>query len=464
MILTLAIRSLATRPLRTALLACGFGFGIAVMAALLGVGEVILAQSRSPALQGGGDVVIHGRFGVVNSARFLLANVLGAPDVAPRIAAASPSRRSTVFLIHGQRAIPVVARGGVPSLEKAVGDPEVSSAASWRDVPRDRPWLSPAPSDLLRAMDRFHPIPDSPEFARSWAEWLYFNGRTADGRTRFYLTFIVGPNTAGDERRGAGVRLQIDRDGRMTRHAKGEEVDGRRVLAEAPNLEIAGSRVRLDGVRYQIDLALPGASGRLDLESLGHSLPPAVLQGARGWISGYTAPVLAGRLNGWIDLGGERVVFENAPGYHDHNWGFWEGVRWQWGQVADAGFSFIYGRVFPPASVADVDRIPGFLGVLGPAGPLAFSTTVSIEDNASSSGTPRRVVRARGAKLDVELTFTPERVERTPMTMTASESGPALDFLQLSGEYVVKGRVADRELDFRSRGSAETFEPRGKSR
>ena len=34
MILRLALRSLATRPIRTAVLACGFGFGIAVMAAL----------------------------------------------------------------------------------------------------------------------------------------------------------------------------------------------------------------------------------------------------------------------------------------------------------------------------------------------------------------------------------------------------------------------------------------------
>jgi hypothetical protein len=406
--------------------------------------------------------VLHGRFGVVDSARFLLANVLGAPDIAPRIAAASPSRRSTIFLIHRQRAIPVVAKGGVPSLEKAVGDPEVRNVTAWRDTPGDRPWLAPAPGDLLRAMDRFHAIPNLPEFSSSWAEWLYFNGRTADGRTRFYLTFIVGPATAEAGKRGAGVRLQIDRAGRLTRHAKGEEVDAHRVLAEAPNLEIAGSQVRLDGVRYQIDLALPGASGRLELESLGHSLPPATLQGARGWISGYTAPVLAGRLNGWIDVGGERIVFENAPGYHDHNWGFWEGVRWQWGQVADGGFSFIYGRVLPPATVADVDRIPGFLGVLGPEGPLAFSTTVSIDDNRSASGTPLRVVRARGAKLNVELTFTAERVERSQMAMTATASGPAMDFLQLSGEYVVKGRVADRELDFRARGAAETFEPRGK--
>ena len=41
------------------------------------------------------------------------------------------------------------------------------------------------------ALDRFHPIPDVPLRADSWAEWLYFNGRAGD--TRFYLTFMVGP-------------------------------------------------------------------------------------------------------------------------------------------------------------------------------------------------------------------------------------------------------------------------------
>jgi hypothetical protein len=42
MITRLALRSLATRPLRTVILAVGFGLGVAVMAILLGVGEVVL--------------------------------------------------------------------------------------------------------------------------------------------------------------------------------------------------------------------------------------------------------------------------------------------------------------------------------------------------------------------------------------------------------------------------------------
>ena len=95
MILRLALRSLATRPVRTAVLACGFGFGIAVMAALLGVGDVILEQAHSPALEGGGDVVISGRFGPLENARFLIASVLGSPDIAAQTIGVSPSRQAS---------------------------------------------------------------------------------------------------------------------------------------------------------------------------------------------------------------------------------------------------------------------------------------------------------------------------------------------------------------------------------
>jgi hypothetical protein len=47
MMLTLAIRSLFARPVRSLVLAGGFGLGVAVMAALLGIGGVILEQARA---------------------------------------------------------------------------------------------------------------------------------------------------------------------------------------------------------------------------------------------------------------------------------------------------------------------------------------------------------------------------------------------------------------------------------
>ena len=94
MILKLALRSLAVRPVRTAVLACGFGLGIAVMAELLGVGDVILDQARSPALQGGGDLVVSGALGSVDNARYVLSILRGMAAPRSQVVAASPSRRS----------------------------------------------------------------------------------------------------------------------------------------------------------------------------------------------------------------------------------------------------------------------------------------------------------------------------------------------------------------------------------
>src|SRR5204863_6202860 len=156
---------------------------------------VILDQARSPALQGGGDLVVSGTLGSVDNARYVLSIVRGTTVTGPQVVAASPSRRSSLYLIKPGMILPIVARGGVPSLEKAVGDKEAGGVGVWTDAPGDARWTTVDPSDVLRAMDRFHQPPDVAEFSSSWAEWLYFNGRTTDGRVRFYLTFLVGPST-----------------------------------------------------------------------------------------------------------------------------------------------------------------------------------------------------------------------------------------------------------------------------
>jgi hypothetical protein len=454
MIVRLAFRSLSVRPIRTAVLACGFGLGIAVMAALLGVGEVILEQARSPVLQGGGDVLVTGAFGAVENAPFVLSVVRA---LAPT---ASPTRRSTIYLMNHGDPLPVLARGGVPSLEKAVGDGEVKDAAVWTDAPSDARWTRVDSGSVMRALDRFHAQPDVPEFASSWAEWLYFNGRTPDGRVRFYLTFMVGPIVRPGFR-SAGVHLQLDRDGRTSNYVASEVVDEHTVLDTAPALDIAGNRVRLQGERYELQLQMQGASGRLTLDPApGRSIPPAVLRGARGWLSGYTVPVLSGRLGGTLTIGADTLAFDGAEGYHDHNWGFWRDVRWQWGQVSAGGLSFIYGRVFPPEDVAAVDRIPGFLGVLDDSGLVGVATNVSITERRSGtdvSTAPSSIdVTARAIGLDLHLEFVADRVIRRPVSLAGGES----DFIQLGGTYRVQGRAGGRTIDVSARGAAETFQQR----
>lgn len=462
MIVKLARRSLFAHPVRSAVLAAGFGTGVAVMAILLGVSQVVLEQARSPVLVGGGDVVVTSTGGGITAARVLLASTLRTPPLAGRARTASPWTRTPLYLVREESATPVRARGGIPSLERALGDPEVSGATAWVDAPSDAAWVSPDPADVLRDIDRFRPVPDVPARAASWAEWLYFNGRSRTAR--FYLTFLVGP-AGPDGRRAAGVRLQVDRGGRVESFEAAAALDEVAVAA-APELTIGANRIRLLGMRYQITLDLRGRGGRRAVGDLfiqattGRLMPPIEIHGAGGWRSGYVVPVISGALGGTFLVNGERVSFDEGVGYHDHNWGFWQGVSWQWGQVQSGDMSVVFGRVFPPADAADPNRIPGFLVAIGPNGPIGYATYLTIDEvNAPGTFRPQRLtVRGRSLSIDLTLTFDVE-----DLVVNRMEGGPFatdLDFLQLRGRYRVAGTAAGQTLAFESAGSAETFRGR----
>jgi len=455
----LALRSLTAHPIRSGVLAAGFGVGVAVMAILLGVAGIVLEQAQAPALAGGGDVLI--RLSLPVPARLVLSGTLQSDALRPRIRAAGASHSTDLFLLHDGTATRVAARGGIPSVERALGDPETASDGAWRDTAADTAWMTAPPDQVLRMLDRFHGIPDGTAWGNSWAEWLYFNGRSNDAS--FYLTFLVGPRTANGTR-SAGVRLQLERNGQMESFSGGAELTDAE-LSRAPDLTIGGSSVMLDGMRYRIHLDLADARGHkavgdLSLEATaGRLVPPIEITGARGWRTGYVVPVMSGALDGAIEIDGARISLEGARGYHDHNWGFWQGVSWQWGQAQQGGLSVIYGRVFPPREAADPETMPGFVGVLGPDGPLGYSTDVRISEENDDRGQPRRIsVRARGSALNLDLRF--DVVSAVTSHMTQGPLANGVDFVQMRGQYTVSGRTGSREITFTAPGAAETF--RGK--
>jgi len=465
MILRLAIRSLFTHPVRTLVLACGFGLGVGVMAMLLGVGEVILDQARSPVLSGAGDVIIASNAGRLPSARWILSSGLRQAGPEGRVRVASPSQRATLYLVRNGRTVPIRAHGGIPSLEREVGDGETAGVSAWTDATSDAAWASPDPAAALMALDRFHPIPDVPSRAESWAEWLYFNGR--EGDTRFYLTFMVAARR-GEGSRDAGVRLQFERAGTRASYSERHEVNEADILKDAPNLTIGTSRVRLEGLRYHITFDLPAESpgtgrvtGDIFIDALpGRALPPLTIHGAGGWVSGYVVPVMSGRLNGTLTVDRQPITFHDGTGYHDHNWGFWKDVSWRWGQVQHGDLSLVYGRIHPPADAGDAERIPGFLAAIGPDGPVGYASNVTIEEtNEDDTGRPRGIrVTGRGSSLDVTMELT---IDSTVVTQTRTGFlGGGLDFLQMRANYRVRGRAGDREVDFTAPGSAETFRGR----
>ena len=457
MIGRLALRSLTAHPVRTAVLAAGFGVGVAVMAILLGVAGIVLEQAQAPALVGGGDVLI--RLSEQVPARLVLSGTLQADALRSRIRTASPAHRTALFLLRdGQAPLRVPARGGIPSLERAIADEETSGVSAWTDSPDDVAWAASTPDAVLGQVDRFHPIPDAPEWQDSWAEWLYFNGRSAEGH--FYMTFLVGPANA-EGKRVAGVRLQLERNGAIESYRDAALLTEEEVR-RAPDLTIGGSSVRLDGMRYRVHLDLSGprgqrATGDLTLQATaGRLVPPLEIAGARGWRTGYVVPVMSGALDGSVTAGGRTVSFAGGTGYHDHNWGFWRNVSWQWGQVQHDDLAFIYGRVFPPPDAADPDRIPGFVGAIGPDGPLGYATDVRITETNRPDGQPASIsVRARGTALDLTLRFDVASVETTRMADGPMANG--VDFLQMRGAYTVSGAVGQRRTSFTAPGAAETF-------
>ena len=463
MILTLALRSLLSRPIRSLVLAGGFGFGVAVMAALLGIGGVILDQARAPQLSGGGDVVISGPAGRVHNARFILSNVLANGPLATRVAAASPVTQAALYLVDARGPALVHARGSVPGLERAVGNDEAGDVPGWTDSPRDLGWSAPNPADVLRTLDRFHAIPDVPARASSWAEWLYFNGRAGDAR--FYLTFIAGPRRESGART-LGIRLQLERGGALESFSDAIDVSDA-ALATAPDIAAGRNGIRLDGLDYRIHFDLPAESGKgraagdITLTATpGRSMPPFELRGAGGWVSGYVVPVISGSLAGTIRVRTDAIDLTGGAGYHDHNWGFWEGVRWQWGQVHGNDLSFVYGRVYPPPDAADATRVPGFLVALGADGPVGYATDVAIEEsNDPTTNRPRHII-VRAQSESVALTMSLDVEQTTSTHMRAGSFGAGMDFLQLRATYDVSGRAGGRNISFSAQGSAETFRGR----
>jgi hypothetical protein len=100
--------------------------------------------------------------------------------------------------------------------------------------------------------------------------------------------------------------------------------------------------------------------------------------------------------------------------------------------------------------------VPGFVGGLGPDGPIGFATDVTITEENDARGQPRRItIAGRSPAIDVRLNFEVSSVVSTRMNQ--GPIGAGVTFLQMRGEYDVTGRAGDRTVHFTAPGSAETF-------
>jgi hypothetical protein len=172
-------------------------------------------------------------------------------------------------------------------------------------------------------------------------------------------------------------------------------------------------------------------------------------------VSGYVVPVMSGSWQGRLIARGKSIEIEGAAGYHDHNWGFWEGVTWQWGQVQGGGLSFVYGRVRPPSDVADPERLPAFMMALGPDGPIGYSTDVTItETDRPGEDAPQSIV-VRGHHEAFAVTI--DMTSITSAVRSRFDRSSGVNLVQMHADALVSGHVHGETFAFTASASAETF-------
>lgn len=369
MIARLVWQSLAQRPGRSALLLLGYGLGVGVTVALLSIGDALVEQSRDRDLVGGGDLVVvpagidletlktggvSSLYFTIDQARFLYRTVLTGPRERERIEAVAPwIDDELLYLEVGDTTFAVAARGLIPGRAEALGVAPRLTAGGWRDRDVDVRWMSPTDSVRLAEIDAFH-LPAGPAAEDStWAEWHYFNVLAPDGSHWLYLTYLVGGPVTHGRRGGQILANLVRREGGERRFEASYEADRIEFFLDRPDLTFGDSEVRLlsDG-SYAVRARVPAVDGGGDTLKLDLVMRPRPLRylppvdvSPGGFTSGYVVPVLDGTSGGELCVAGRCADLEGAPSYHDHNWGVWRRVTWDWGFSRAGDLSLLYGGV-----------------------------------------------------------------------------------------------------------------------
>ena len=496
MITLLSFRNLALRPWRTLLLLVGFGLGVGVMIVLLSVGEALLAQAREEKLVGGGQLTVlpegidvevmktgglGGMFFSIEHSRFIYRQLLAAPRLSSFVSAAAPQMEGKLVYLRltNGRELAVRATGEIPSRTRDVGAMPDIAAGKWDDDDLDRRWRDPTPPELRAEVDHFHLPSGVAAGDPSWAEWHYFNVLSADGKRWAFISFIVGgavPRGAW----GAQVLVTLHEIGRPVRRFSSVTLSKSvRFSTNQPDLSFGISSVRVlpDG-RYAVEAHAVEESSGTPLEvrltvspSPGAYFPGAALSGG-SLVSGYAVPALRADASGSICEGRRCEQYDGVQAYHDHNWGVWRGVTWEWGSARAGQYALLYGRVQPPDSVATrqplfvflVDSL-GFLAIFRPRD-IAYEDRRSIVIDGKAVRVPSHatMIDVRGDDtLRVELEV--ENAAGTDTRRPGVERGDTRAerrlehpyFIQMKGRARVSGRVHGAPINGRGAGFFETY-------
>ncbi|MDB4883577.1 MAG: MacB-like periplasmic core domain protein [Gemmatimonadetes bacterium] len=496
MIRLLAFRNLTLNPWRTLFLLFGFSMGVAVMIVLLSVGEALLDQAKDEKLVGGGSITVlpegvdvevlktgglGGLFFSIDHARFIHRQLLAAPRLRDVVSAVAPQIEGKLLYLRTSdgRERPVRAGGDIPSLTRAVGAGPSVASGTWGDDALDVQWHAPSDFQLRNEIDHFHLPPAQAAGDPSWAEWHYFNVISPDRKEWAFVSFIVAGEVGAAGRWGGQVLVTLHAQGEPARRfTSSVPAGGVRFSTTDADLRIGESQVEVlpDG-RYRVHAVARedagGAPLTLDLvvaPSAGAYFPGAAL--TSGVVSGYVVPALRADATGKLCVGASCRSYDGVQAYHDHNWGVWRGVTWEWGAARVGEYTLLYGRVEPPDSAASVQPLfvylvdrNGFLAVFRPrAIRYVDGRTTRVGGATIRTPSTAELVDVRGADT-LTITLAIEDAAASDTRQSMVERGDALAarklarpyFVQMKGTATLSGRIRGTPLAGSGAGFFETY-------
>ncbi len=477
MIATLAFRHLLVRRLRSIFLLLGFSLGVGVMIVLLSVGQAMLDQSRDISLVGGGELTVlpqgidieamrtggmSGMFFGIDRARFLTRQLFGGGREESRVRTISPViEGKLLYLGHGGRTVAVRTGGEIPSRADAVGSGLSLLSGRWTDSRTDSAYIVPAAQRLYDELDRFH-LPRQPD--PTWAEWHYFNVVTGPEEW-WYITYLVGGELPAGEWGGQLLVTHRSPSGRYERFTAQAPSSLVAFDTTRADVTIARSSVRQHEGTYRLHAEARGVGGavRIDLTLVParHRYFPAVELRNDEIVSGYVVPALSARASGRICVRGGCRSVGSVPAYHDHNWGVWRDVRWEWGAGQGDRFNLLYGGVYGTKEERGDGRASFFMTLvdsLGVRQVLRFNS-IRYEGGRPASGrsgaaapTSFSLDAVHGADtvhLSVRVT------DALATVMKASHFRRV--FLQMRGAFILQGRLGGEAVADSGLGFFETY-------
>ena len=483
----LGLRNLALRKWRTALMLGGYGLGVATMIVLLSIGEALVLQASEEKLIGGGDVTVlpqgidvevmktgglGGMFFSIDHSRFITRQLLAAPRLSDRVATVAPQiSDKLLYVTTPSRRVPARASGEIPSLSGNVGASPRLVAGEWRDDEGDRRWLSPTVSELRHEIDRFHVPPAEVRGDSTWAEWHYFNVLWPGGRKWAFISFIVG-GALPDGRWGGQVLVTLHEIGRPVRRFVSSALPSSvEVSTSRADVRIGASSVTVlaNGDYRVVVRATESPGDPLDMALVVSPTPNAFFPGAAiggsAVVSGYVVPGLRADANGRVCLSGRCEELRSVQSYHDHNWGVWRDVAWEWGEARAGEFTLLYGRLLTegvagqPLFLYLVDSL-GFVGLYRPK-EIAYTDGLEVTVDGRKIRVPSRAIMrdVRGSDaVTVELEI--EDAAATDVRKSAEQKPGALAgryFVQMKGTARLSGRIGGRNVSGAGQGFFETY-------